>query len=104
MKAPNFRKMLKEGEAWKVSARIEKKGNRKIWMKKSVRSQHSIPNDKNLLAKVGLNKKETALGFYFPLNMKYGHISLFFRADPNRPNLPGERLQRKRYNANPTLA
>jgi hypothetical protein len=67
MKAPNFRKMLKEGEAWKVSARIEKKGNRKIWMKKSVRSQHSIPNDKNLLAKVGLNKKDkilTIAGYY----------------------------------------
>lgn len=59
--------MLKEAEAWKVSAVKEKVGNHKVWKKKMYKSQHTIPNDKDLLKKIGLTKEDkilTIAGYY----------------------------------------
>ncbi len=67
MLIPNLQKILKEAEAWKVSAIQKQKGNRKVWKKKTARSQHTIVNDKHLLKKIGLDKKDkilTIAGYY----------------------------------------
>ncbi len=64
---PNLKKILKEAEAWKVSAWKEKIGNKKVWKKKTARSQHTIVNDNNLLNKIGLDKTDkilTIAGYY----------------------------------------
>jgi hypothetical protein len=64
---PDIRKILRDAEAWRVSAVKTSVGSRRVWKKKINKSQHTISNDRDLLRKLGIDKGDRVLfiaGYY----------------------------------------
>lgn len=64
---PNYKKILKNLEKWRVDAYRFTENGKRVWRKKNERTQWIIPKDPKLLDKLGIKKSENILfiaGYY----------------------------------------
>src|SRR3990172_10750667 len=67
IKIPDYKKILQDSEAFKVSAFRIPKGARRVWVEKEELAQETIPKDDKLLLKIGIQPDSKVLviaGYY----------------------------------------